>query len=155
MEDKVSGKPSAGTDAGENGFQAAKDAVASAAEKVRASAPGAYDAGAKAAHYVGEATAEHPISVLLVTAALAFLAGYASHTGREDDRRGWRTQTGDWQKRGYQLSERARTAAPAVSQATADAGQYVAQNAREHPIPGAVIAGAVICMLGYLLYRRD
>ena len=126
----MSDKPSAGTDAGGSGFQAAKDAVASAAEQVRASAPGAYDAGAKAAHYVGEATADHPVS-------------------------GWRNQTGDWQKRGYELSERARTAAPAVSQAAADAGQYVAQNVREHPLPGAVIAGAVVCMLGYLLYRRD
>jgi ElaB/YqjD/DUF883 family membrane-anchored ribosome-binding protein len=155
MEDKVSDKPSAGTDAEGSGFQAAKDAVASAAEQVRASAPGAYDAGAKAARYVGETTADHPVSALLVTAALAFLAGYASHTRREDDRRGWRNQTGDWQKRGYELSERARTAAPAVSQAAADAGQYVAQNVREHPIPGAVIAGAVVCMLGYLLYRRD
>ena len=86
---------------------------------------------------------------------LTILFRHASHTRREDDRRGWRNQTGDWQKRGYELSERARTAAPAVSQAAADAGQYVAQNVREHPIPGAVIAGAVVCMLGYLLYRRD
>jgi ElaB/YqjD/DUF883 family membrane-anchored ribosome-binding protein len=155
MEDKVSDKPSAGTDDEGSGFQAAKDAVASAAEQVRASAPGAYDAGAKAARYVGEATADHPVSALLVTAALAFLAGYASHTRRQNNQWDWRNQAGDWQKRGYELSERARTAALAVSQAAADAGQYVAQNVREHPIPGAVIAGAVVCMLGYLLCRRD
>ena len=68
----MSDKPS--DDAGTGGaFQAAKDAVASAAEQVRASAPGAYDASAKAARYVGEATADHPLPVLLVTAALAFL----------------------------------------------------------------------------------
>lgn len=150
----MSDKPSADTDAGGGAFQAAKDAVASAAEQVRASAPGAYDASAKAARYVGETTADHPLPVLLLTAALAFLAGYASHTRGEDDRRS-RNQIGDWQKRGHEVSERARAAAPAVSQAAADAGQYVAQNVREHPIPGAVIAGAVGCMLGYLLSRRD
>ena len=95
----MSDKPS--DDAGTGGaFQAAKDAVASAAEQVRASAPGAYDASAKAARYVGEATADHPLPILLVTAALAFLAGYASHTRRKDDRWSWRNQAADWQKRG-------------------------------------------------------
>src|SRR4051812_15794874 len=114
---KVSDKPSDDAGTGGGAFQAAKDAVASAAEQVRASAPSAYDASAKAAHYVGEATADHPLPVLLVTAALAFLAGYASHTRREDDRRSWRNQAAaDWQKRGYELGERARAAAPAVSQ---------------------------------------
>ena len=159
----MSDKPSddAGTEGG--AFQAAKDAVASAAEQVvasaaeqvRASAPGAYDASAKAARYVGEAAVDHPLPVLLVTAALAFLAGYASHTRREDDRRSWRNQAADWQKRGYELGERARAAAPAVSQGATNAGQYVAQNVREHPIPGAIIAGAGVCMLGYLLSRHD
>ena len=138
----MSDKPSDDAGTGGGAFQAAKDAVASAAEQVRASAPSAYDASAKAAHYVGEATADHPLPVLLVTAALAFLAG-------------WRNQAGDWQKRGYELSERARAAAPAVSQGATNAGQYVAQNVREHPIPGAIIAGAVVCMLGYLLSRHD
>jgi ElaB/YqjD/DUF883 family membrane-anchored ribosome-binding protein len=151
----VSDKPSADTNAGGSAFQAAKDAVASAAEQVRANAPGAYDASAKAARYVGETTADHPLPVLLVTAALAFLAGYASHPRGEGDRWGWRNQTGDWQKRGYELSERARAAAPAVSQAAADAGQYVAENVRQHPIPGAIIAGALGCALGSLLFRRD
>jgi ElaB/YqjD/DUF883 family membrane-anchored ribosome-binding protein len=154
-EDKVSDKPSADTGAGGSAFQAAKDAVTSAAEQVRASAPGAYEASMKAGHYVGEAAADHPLTTLLVTATVAFLAGYASHTRGEDDRRGWRNRTGDWQKRGYELSERARAAAPAVSQAATDAGQYVAKNAREHPIPGAIIAGSIVCVLGYLLFRRD
>lgn len=69
----MSDKPSPDTDTGGSGFQAAKDAVASAAEQVRASAPGAYDAGAKAARYVGEATADHPVSALLVTLPWPFL----------------------------------------------------------------------------------
>ena len=69
---------------------------------------------------------------------------------------GWKSQTADWQKRGSELSERARAAAPAVSQAAADAGQYVAKNVREHPVPGAIIGGAVMCILGFLLgSRRD
>jgi hypothetical protein len=154
-EDKVSDKPSVDTDAGRSAFQATKDAVASAAEHLRASAPGAYDASAKAARYVGEATADHPLPVLLVTAALAFLAGYASHPRGEGDRWGGRNQTGDWQKRGYELSERARAAAPAVSQAATDAGRYVAENIRQFPLPGGIIAGALGCALGYLLFRRD
>ena len=152
MEDRVSDNPSA--DSG-GAFQATKDAVASAAEQVGASASGAYDASAKAARYVGGATAEHPLPVLLVTAALTFLAGYSSHTRGRDDRWDSRKQISDWQKRGYELSERARAAAPAVSQAAADAGQYVAQNVRQHPIPGAIVAGAVVCLLGYLLSKSD
>ena len=150
----MSDKPSA--DAGTEGgaFQAAKDAVASAAEQVRAGAPGAYEASAKAARYVGETTAEHPLPILLVTAAVAFLAGYVSHTRGEDKRSSWGRQADEWQKRGYELSQRARAAAPSVSQAATDAGQYVAQNVREHPIPGVMIAGAVFCMLGYLLRGR-
>ena len=68
---------------------------------------------------------------------------------------GLENQISDWQKRGYEFSERARAAAPAVSQAAADAGQYVAQNVRQNPIPGAIIAGAVVCMLGSLLSRSD
>ena len=79
----MSDKPSAETGTGGGAFQAAQDAVASAAEQVRATAPGAYEAGAKTARYIGEATSEHPLSVLLATAALAFLAGYASHTQEE------------------------------------------------------------------------
>ena len=149
----MSDKPSDETDAGGGAFQAAKDAVASAAEQVRASAPSAYDASAKAARYVGEATADHPLPVLLVTAALAFLAGYASHTRREDDRWSWRNQADDWQKRGYEVSERARAAAPAVSQAATDAGQYVAQNVREHPIPGAIIGRGSCLHVGVLTFQ--
>lgn len=149
----MSDTPSANSGDRGSSFQAAKEAVASA-EQVRANAPGAYDASAKAARYVREATADHPLPVVLVTAVLAFLAGYASHT-RVDDRWTWRNQASDWQKRGHELSERARAAAPAVSQAATGVGQYVADNAREHPIPGAIIAGAFICTLGYLLFRRD
>ena len=102
----MSDNPSA--DSGGSAFQAAKDAVTSAAEHVGASATGAYDASAKAARYVGGATADHPVPVLLVTAALAFLAGYTSHSRGRSDRWDARSQISDWQKRGYELSDRAR-----------------------------------------------
>ena len=79
----MSDTPSA--DSGDKGssFQAAKDAVASAAEQVRANAPGAYDASAKAARYVGEATADHPLPVVLVTAPWHFLPATPATTGAE------------------------------------------------------------------------
>ena len=72
-EDKVSDKPSPDTDTGGSGFQAAKMLLRRRRSKYRASAPGAYDAGAKAARYVGEATADHPVSALLVTLPWPFL----------------------------------------------------------------------------------
>ena len=151
----MSDTPSGNTGAGGSAFEAATDAVASAAEQVRASASGAYDASTKAARYVGEATSDHPLSVLLGTAVLAFLVGYVSHPRGADNRQGWSKRTSDWQKRGAELSERAIAAAPTVSQAAADVGQYVAKNVRERPIPGAIIAGALVCTLAYLLGRRD
>ena len=58
-----------------------KDAAAAAAEKVRESAPGAYDASAKAARYVGDTASEYPAFVLIGTAALAFLGGLLTGRG--------------------------------------------------------------------------
>ena len=59
----MSDTPSANSGDRGSSFQAAKEAVASA-EQVRANAPGAYDASAKAARYVREATADHPLPVV-------------------------------------------------------------------------------------------
>jgi len=132
----------------------AKDAVESAAEQVRAAAPGVYDASAKAGRYVEEVASEHPLPLLLAAAALACIAGYVSHTRSRDDRGSWRNQGRDWQKRGYELAESARASAPQVSQAATDVGQYVAHNAREHPISGLLIAGAVGWMVASLLRTR-
>jgi len=47
-----------------------------------------------------------------------------------------------------------RSAAPTVSQAATDAGEYVAQNVRENPLTGVLIAGSVFGLLGYLLGNR-
>src|SRR3954462_7855626 len=58
MSDNTSGGGS-----GEGIYGAAKEAAGSAAEQVRATAQGTYDAGAKAARYVGETASEHPFLV--------------------------------------------------------------------------------------------
>ena len=69
MSDRMSGGES-----GEGVYGAAKEAIGSAAEQVRAAAPGAYDAGARAARYVGETASEHPF--LVGTAASRFSVVY-------------------------------------------------------------------------------
>ena len=70
---------SADTGSGESAFGSAKDAAAAAAERMCESAPGAYDASAKAARYVGDTASEHPAFVLIGTAA--------SHSRRITDRK--------------------------------------------------------------------
>ena len=101
-----------------------------------------------------EVASEHPLPILLAAAALAFITGYVSHTRSRDDRGSWRNQGRDWQKRGYELAESARASAPQVSQAATDVGQYVAHNAREHPVSGLLIAGAVGWMVASWLRTR-
>jgi hypothetical protein len=71
MSDRMSGGESE-----EGVYGAAKEAIGSAAEQVRAAAPGTYDAGARAARYVGEMASEHPI--LVGIAVIAFLGGILS-----------------------------------------------------------------------------
>jgi ElaB/YqjD/DUF883 family membrane-anchored ribosome-binding protein len=121
----------------------------------RAAASGAQDAATKAAQYVTETTSEHPASVLigaLGTAALAFLVGYVSNNR---SRRDWERQASDWQKRGAEISDRVRSAAPGVSEAASNAGEYVSRNARDKPVLGLLSAAAVGCILGYSLRNRD
>ena len=89
----------------DNGTAAATDALSSAAEQVRASATGAYDAAKSAAGYVGETASEYPISALLGATVVAFLAGYLSNTrsgARESD---WQKRSRDWQRRAYKMSD--------------------------------------------------
>jgi ElaB/YqjD/DUF883 family membrane-anchored ribosome-binding protein len=144
MSDETSG------DTGEGVLHAAKEAIGSAAEKVRAAAPGTYDAGAKAARYVGETASEHPY--LVGIAVIAFLGGVLSATvSRDNRRRDWQEQARNWRDRGY---ERVRSATPAVSQAADDAGAYVSQTVRENPISGLLIAAAVGGVLSYLFQNR-
>jgi hypothetical protein len=144
----MSDETSADTGTTQGTFQAAKDAVGSAAEQVRAAAPGAYDAGAKAARYVGDTASEHPISVLLATAVLAYFAGYLSNAQTDSN-------SDAWQKRAYKMGDRARSAAPGVSEAASNAGEYVTRNVREYPLSGLFGAVAVGCVVGYLFQKRD
>ena len=134
----------------DTGTATATDAVASAAEQVRASASGAYDASKKAASYVGETAAEYPVSTLLGTAAVAFLAGYLSNTlaeiiavtGRIGRAAGRSALTKSAIVCARRLLVRPRPT------------QYVTRNARENPISGLLGAAAVVCVLGYFLRNR-
>ena len=149
MSDKASGGGS-----GEGIYGAAKEALGSAAEQVRATAPGTYDAGAKAARYIGETASEHPF--LVGTAVIAFLGGLLTATvSRDNRRRDWQGQAQNWRDRGYEMGERIRSAAPDVSQAASDAGKYVSQSVSENPISGLLIAAAVGGLLVYLLQNRS
>jgi hypothetical protein len=78
----------------------AKDAVESAAEQVRAAAPGVYDASAKAGRYVEEVASEHPLPILLAAPALAFAAGHVSYTRSRDNRGGRRRLAKTWLRAG-------------------------------------------------------
>ena len=134
----------------DTGTATATDAVASAAEQVRTSASGAYDASKKAASYVGETASEYPVSTLLGTAAVAFLAGYLSNTLGGDNSGDWQKRSRDWQKRAHEMSDRMRSEAPSAS----EAAQCVTRNARENPMSGFLGAAAVVCVLGYFLRNR-
>jgi ElaB/YqjD/DUF883 family membrane-anchored ribosome-binding protein len=137
-------------------YGAAKEAVGSAAEKVRDVAPDAYDAGVRAARYVGDTAAEHPFSMLAGAAALALCGWLMAKSG--DTRPNWQKQAGDWQRQARNLQERGygqvRSAVPEVSKAADQAGEYVAQTVRENPISGLLIAAAVGGLLTYLLQPR-
>jgi ElaB/YqjD/DUF883 family membrane-anchored ribosome-binding protein len=139
---------------GEGMYGAAKEAIGSAAEQVRATAPEAYDAGARAARYVGETASEHPL--LVGTAVIAFLGGLLSATVNRSNRRGdWQEQARNWRDRAYEMSDRVRSAAPNVSEVAGDAGKYVSQSMRENSMSGLLIAAAVGGILGYLARNRS
>jgi len=143
-----------GGESGEGVYGAAKEAIGAAAEQVRAAAPGTYDAGARAARYVGETASEHPF--LVGTAVIAFLGGLLSASVSRSNRRSdWQEQARNWRDRGYQMSDRLQAAAPDVSKVAGDAGKYVSQAMSENSISGLLIAAAVGGVLGYLLHSRD
>jgi hypothetical protein len=92
----------------------------------------------------------------VVTVALAFVGGLLSAAlGREPRRRDWRDQARDWRDRGYEMGNQARSVAPDLRKSAGEAGRYVAQSARENPVSGLLIAGAVGGLLGYLLRNRS
>ena len=133
-------------------YDTAKDAIASAAEKVRAAAPDTYDAGARAARYVGETASEHPTSILAGAVGLAFLGWLLAKS--LDTRPSWQKQARSWQERSSEMTDRARSAAPDVSRAADETGEYVSQTVREYPMSGLLVAAAVGGILTYLLQPR-
>jgi ElaB/YqjD/DUF883 family membrane-anchored ribosome-binding protein len=139
MSDKASDKASTVQGA----FQATKDAVESATEQMRAAAPGVYDTGARAARYVSSTATEYPITGLLLTAGLAYLAGYLTHTGNNS----W----ADWRDRGAAMGDRLSSDVPNSSQAVSNAGDYISHNVQEHPLSGLLGAAFLGCVLGYFL----
>jgi hypothetical protein len=129
------------------------DAIASAAEKVRASAPDAYEAAKNAASYVGETATEHPVSVLLGMAAFAFLVGYLSNNRSGDDEGDRRKRSRNWRGYADEMSDRARSAAPSASEAD-EVRQHVTRTAGNHPVSSLLGVGAAVCLLSYLLQSR-
>jgi len=104
-------------------FGAAKEAAGSAAEQVRAAAPGTYEAGADTVRYIRETASEHPM--LVGAAVIAFVGGLITATvaGSGSGRRDWQTQSRDWRERGKEVADRARrSGTPNVSRAADDAG---------------------------------
>jgi ElaB/YqjD/DUF883 family membrane-anchored ribosome-binding protein len=136
-------------------FGAAKEAAGSAAEQVRAAAPGTYEAGADTVRYIRETASEHPM--LVGAAVIAFVGGLITATvaGSGSGRRDWQTQSRDWRERGKEVADRARrSGAPNVSRAADDAGDYIAHSVRENPISGLLIAAAVGAIIMSILRPR-
>jgi len=138
---------------GQGVYGAAKEAIESAAEQVRAAAPGTYEASAKAARYVGDTASEHPFPLLAGAIAIAFFSGWLLPKGG-DSRRDWQKQARNWQERGYEMRDRVRAAVPDVSNAADEAGEYLSQGVRENPIAGLLIAAAVGVFLSLLFRSR-
>ena len=138
---------------GEGVYGAAREAVNSAAEQVRAAAPEAYDAGIRAARYVGETASDHPVIVGM--AVIAFLGGLLSATvGRRQDSRDWQGRVQNWRDQGYEIGDSVRSMAPDVSKTATDASKYVSQSVSESPMSGLLIAVAVGGVLGDLFRGR-
>ena len=91
----MSGTMSPGNTTGQSTYQAAKDAVGSAAERARAAAPSAYDAAARGTQYVSGTVSEYPLVTLLAAAALAYLLGRLDRNTDDDG--------SDWQSRAKSL----------------------------------------------------
>jgi len=140
----MSDSTSSGSSASQETLRAAGNAVGSAAEQIKATASGAYDAGAKASQYVGSTASEHPLTTLLITAGVAYLAGALSSRSRSGSQ-SWR-DSADAIRRQVQsaassipdatsyargpIAQSARDAADYVTQGAQGATDYVAQNAR-------------------------
>lgn len=100
----MSNTTSTGSSSSPETLRTAREAVDSAAERIKAAGPAAYDAGAKAAQYVGSTASEYPLTTLLVTAALAYLAGVLTNSYRDGQQ--------NWQNSADAIGRQVWTAAP-------------------------------------------
>jgi ElaB/YqjD/DUF883 family membrane-anchored ribosome-binding protein len=172
----MSGTTSASNTTGQSTYQAAKDALGSAAEQVRAAAPSAYGAAQRGTQYVGGSVSDHPFVALIATAGLAYLLGWLT-SGSDDRGTNWQDQA-DAVRRGVRsvrsslpdtatdVSRRGRNAmnyatqsasdaSDYVRQAASNAGDHVTESVREYPISALLSAAAAGLALGYLLRGRS
>jgi len=118
----MSNTTSTGSSFSQETLRTAREGLSSAAEQVRAAAPGAHGTGAKAAQYVGSTASEHPLTTLLVMAGLAYLAGVLSNNSRGRPR--------SWWDSAETLRSQVRSAAPYTPEAAKYVGDQVAQSAK-------------------------
>jgi ElaB/YqjD/DUF883 family membrane-anchored ribosome-binding protein len=111
----MSGTPSAGNTTGQSTYQAAKDAVGSAAEQARAAAPSAYGAAERGAQYVSGTVSEYPLIALLATAGLVYLLGRLGRSSGDDG--------SDWQSRAESLRQQLNSLASNLPDTAARAKQ--------------------------------
>ena len=171
----MSGTTSAGNTTGQSTYQAAQDALGSAAEQVRAAAPSAYGAAERGTQYVSSTVSEYPLIALIATAGLAYLLGWLS-SGSDDRSTNWQNQAkavrqgvrsmgSSVPETATNASQRGRSAMNYATQSAADAsdyvrrtasnaGDYVTESVRDYPTSALVGAAAVGALLGYLLRGR-
>jgi ElaB/YqjD/DUF883 family membrane-anchored ribosome-binding protein len=174
-EERMSGTTSAGNTTGQSTYQAAKDALGSAAEQARAAAPSAYGAAERGTQYVSGTVSEYPLTILLATAGVAYLLGWLSSSSGDRGmnwqdrakavRQGARSMSSSLPEMATNASQRGRSATNYATRSAADAsdylrqtasgaGDYVTQSVRDYPTSALVGVAAVGAVLGYLLRGR-
>jgi len=139
----MSGTTSSSGTTGQSTYQAAKDAIGSAAEQIRAAAPSAYDTAARGTQYVSGTVSEYPIVALLATAGLAYLLGRLGRSSGDDG--------SDWQGRVESLRQQLNSLASNLPDTAASAKQrgrsvtdyatHTAADASDYARQGASRAG--------------
>jgi len=149
-----------GSSSSQQPFRTAREAVGSAAEQVKAAAPSAYDAGAKAVQNVGSTASEYPLTTLLVTAGLAYLAGLLSNSS-SGGRQNWQDSADAIRKQVRsttpRMPEAARYVGDQVAQSAKSAGDYVRQgssSASDYVTRGANSAGDYVTYVLNLVRAR-
>lgn len=109
----MSGTTSSGNTTGQSTYEAAKDAIGSAAEQARTAAPSAYDASARSTQYVSGTVSDYPLVALLAAAGLAYFLGRLGRSSGDD--------VSDWQSRAESLRQQLSTLASNLPDTAASA----------------------------------